>query len=162
MRAVLFVLLTICISGTAFAAEGCLSCHEGIERFTDGLMIEQIEELGAEHGDAAGCVICHGGTPSATSAEEAHKGSPASLAEADGPPQLVHGFHARVRDGGGSPSDVVAGDLVAMSTDGVALDAFGATLLSLEAQELAYLGLAEQRGCGTADWRSLDPKEITA
>jgi uncharacterized protein (DUF362 family) len=63
---------------------------------------------------------------------------------------------------GGSPADVVDGDLLAISTDGVALDAFGATLLDLEPNDLAYLGMAEAKGLGTTDWRSLDPREITA
>ncbi len=86
MRAVLFALLTLLVSGTAMSAQGCLTCHEGIERFTDGPMIEQIEALGDDHGDPAGCVMCHGGNPAATtSAEQAHKGAPASLIEADGP-----------------------------------------------------------------------------
>ena len=90
MRRVLFALTTICFGAAAFAgsslaAEGCLSCHEGIEKFTDGPMIEQIEELGADYGDPAGCVICHGGTPDATTAEAAHQGAPQELMEADGP-----------------------------------------------------------------------------
>ena len=60
---------------------------------------------------------------------------------------------------GGSPDDVVRGDLIAVGTDGVALDAFGATLLSLG--DVEYLRLASGKGRGTDDWRSLDPKEIT-
>ena len=66
-------MLLVCISSVAQAAEGCLTCHEGIERFTDGPMIEQIEVMGEDYGDPGGCVICHGGTPSATTPEEAHK-----------------------------------------------------------------------------------------
>ncbi|MHC0053796.1 hypothetical protein [Actibacterium sp. D379-3] len=70
----------------ALAAEkGCLSCHEGIEKFTAGAMMDQIEVMGEDFADPGGCVICHGGTPSGLTAEEAHKGSPTDLAEADGP-----------------------------------------------------------------------------
>lgn len=70
----------------ALAAEkGCLSCHTGIEQFTDGLMMETIMDTGVEHGDPGGCVICHGGTPNATTADQAHSGAPADLIEAGGP-----------------------------------------------------------------------------
>ena len=65
--------------------KGCLSCHEGIERFTDGPMMEQIEALGADHGDKGGCVICHGGNPAGLTKEEAHKEAPKELTEAGGP-----------------------------------------------------------------------------
>ena len=65
--------------------KGCLSCHEGIEKFTGGIMMEQIEALGPDYGDPAGCVVCHGGTPTGLTAEEAHSGTVADLAEADGP-----------------------------------------------------------------------------
>ncbi len=63
---------------------GCLSCHSGIERFSDGAMMTAIEGMGAAHGDPGGCVICHGGTPSATTAEAAHSGAPAVLTTAGG------------------------------------------------------------------------------
>ncbi len=70
----------------ALAAEkGCLSCHEGIERFTDGAMIETIESMGAEFKDPAGCVVCHGGNPAGLTKEEAHQGTPTELADAGGP-----------------------------------------------------------------------------
>ncbi len=65
--------------------KGCLSCHEGIEKFTGGVMMETIEAMGPDHGDPAGCVVCHGGTPTATTAEAAHKGTPTDLADAGGP-----------------------------------------------------------------------------
>jgi hypothetical protein len=66
----------------AVAAEkGCLSCHEGIERFTDTEMMVQIEAIGADYNDPGGCVVCHGGTPAGLTAEEAHNGAPADLAD---------------------------------------------------------------------------------
>ncbi len=65
--------------------KGCLSCHEGIERFTEGAMQETIEAMGADHGDPSGCVICHGGNPVATTKDAAHQGAPGELTEAGGP-----------------------------------------------------------------------------
>ncbi len=73
------------VDPTVAAEKGCLSCHEGIERFTDGPMIEQIEDMGAEFGDPGGCTVCHGGTPGGLTAEEAHAGANVELAEAGGP-----------------------------------------------------------------------------
>ena len=81
--AAIFVLL--CSAGLATGAEGCLSCHEGIERFSDGDMQDTIEAMGADLGDPGGCVVCHGGDPKATSAEAAHQGAPAELTEDGGP-----------------------------------------------------------------------------
>jgi hypothetical protein len=66
-------------------AKGCLSCHAGIERFTDGVMQETIEAMGPDYGDPQGCVVCHGGTPNATTASAAHAGTPKDLADAGGP-----------------------------------------------------------------------------
>ena len=85
---VLFGMSRLASAQTA-GEEGCLTCHKGIERFTDGPMIEQIEAMGADYGDSGGCVICHGGTPSATTVEGAHSGTPADLAEFGGP----HAFY---------------------------------------------------------------------
>jgi cytochrome c551/c552 len=65
--------------------KGCLSCHEGIEAFTEGRMWDDILEQGASHNDENGCVICHGGNPLGITIEQAHKGSPASLVEKGGP-----------------------------------------------------------------------------
>jgi hypothetical protein len=67
------------------AASGCLSCHQGIEQYADGPMMETIRGFGEDFGDADGCIICHGGDPSATTAEAAHKGSPAGLVDSQGP-----------------------------------------------------------------------------
>jgi len=65
--------------------KGCLSCHEGIERFSDGDMQDTIEALGADFGDPGGCVICHGGTANATTPDDAHAGAHAELTEGGGP-----------------------------------------------------------------------------
>ncbi len=73
------------VSATKAKAEGCQSCHAGIEKFTDGPMMDAIEAMGADLGDKGGCVVCHGGTPGATSKAAAHKGAPKSLVEGGGP-----------------------------------------------------------------------------
>ncbi|MHC4223144.1 MAG: DUF362 domain-containing protein [Planctomycetota bacterium] len=77
---------------------------------------------------------------------------------------VVDGTRILLRNGptGGSPDDVVDGNVVAFGTDCVALDGFGATLLSIEPDDLEYLRLAESKGRGVKDWRSLDLREITA
>lgn len=65
--------------------KGCLSCHEGIERFTDGLMMDAIKAMGAGFKDPDGCVVCHGGTPNATTKQSAHEGAPDGLKNGVGP-----------------------------------------------------------------------------
>jgi len=73
------------VSAERAAELGCQSCHEGIERFSDGDMQDTIEALGADYGDPGGCVVCHGGDPTATTADAAHQGAPQEQAEAGGP-----------------------------------------------------------------------------
>ena len=69
---------------------GCLGCHAGITsiREKDSAMLFAIKAIGATHDDEAGCVVCHGGDPAATTAEAAHQGSPAALVAARGPQQF--------------------------------------------------------------------------
>jgi hypothetical protein len=55
--------------------KGCLVCHEGIERFSDGGMQTAINAMARPFKDPGGCVICHGGTPTATKKEIAHAGA---------------------------------------------------------------------------------------
>lgn len=52
---------------------------------------------------------------------------------------------------GGSPSDVHPGNVIVAGTDQVAIDCFGARLLGLDPQDIAYLGMAAQLGLGTMD-----------
>lgn len=63
--------------------KGCLSCHEGIEdiREETSVMLLQIKGMGIGHGDPGGCVVCHGGTPTATTMELAHSGTPKTMPE---------------------------------------------------------------------------------
>ena len=56
---------------------------------------------------------------------------------------------------GGSLSLVRPMDLVAAATDPVAADAWGASLLDLGTTDLPHIGIAQDLGLGTSDWRSL-------
>ncbi|MCE7984130.1 MAG: cytochrome C [Caldilinea sp. CFX5] len=63
----------------AAEAEGCLTCHAGIEsiRPEESAMMKDIKARGE-------CTICHGGDPAVTDdADAAHKGAPASVPFAD-------------------------------------------------------------------------------
>lgn len=61
---------------------------------------------------------------------------------------------------GGSLADVKRLDMVAISTDEVALDAFGARLLGLDPSEVGFIVEAEKQGLGTSDWKSLKYVDI--
>jgi len=60
---------------------------------------------------------------------------------------------------GGNPDDVDVRGIVAASTDIVALDSFGATLLGHNPAEIGYVAAAANRGLGTLDFASLNPVE---
>jgi len=62
---------------------------------------------------------------------------------------------------GGNPDDVDVRGIVAASTDIVALDSFGATLLGHNPAEIGYVAAAANRGLGTLDFASLNPVEKT-
>ena len=62
---------------------------------------------------------------------------------------------------GGSLSDLKQTDTMIVGTDQVAADAFGATLLDKTFNDLPFIGMAEAAGLGTADYRSLDPVELS-
>jgi uncharacterized protein (DUF362 family) len=63
---------------------------------------------------------------------------------------------------GGSLEDLKATRTVIAGTDPVAVDAFGATLLDKRAEDLPHLKMADERGAGTADYRSVKVKEVNA
>jgi uncharacterized protein (DUF362 family) len=58
---------------------------------------------------------------------------------------------------GGSLADLKPTRTLVVSTDGVAADAFGATLLDKTWRDLPYLARAAERGLGTTDFASLQP-----
>jgi len=76
---------------------------------------------------------------------------------------VLDGTRFLVRNGptGGSAADVTPGNVVAVGTDQVALDAFGAGLLGLKVADIEYIGKAESQGLGVSDWTRLKAfKEI--
>ncbi len=62
---------------------------------------------------------------------------------------------------GGSLSDLKQTNTMIVSTDQVAADAFGSTLLGKSAADLPFISMAEAAGAGTADYRSLNPVELS-
>jgi uncharacterized protein (DUF362 family) len=58
---------------------------------------------------------------------------------------------------GGSLADLKPTHTLIISTDSVAADAFGATLLEKSFRDLPYLVQASALGCGTVDFDALDP-----
>jgi len=61
---------------------------------------------------------------------------------------------------GGDPGDVKRLNRVIAGIDPVAVDAYGATLFGVEPRELAYLGIAEEAGLGTVNFRRLKSGSI--
>jgi uncharacterized protein (DUF362 family) len=58
---------------------------------------------------------------------------------------------------GGSLSDLKNTDTMIISTDQVAADAFGCSLLAKEVRDLPFISKAAEAGSGTADYESLKP-----
>jgi uncharacterized protein (DUF362 family) len=61
---------------------------------------------------------------------------------------------------GGSLADVKQMDTIAVSSDEVALDAFGASLLGLSPSSLGFIVEGMKAGLGTSEWRSLKTEEL--
>lgn len=59
---------------------------------------------------------------------------------------------------GGSISDLKQANMLIASTDCVAADSYGCSLLGLTVSDLSYLAKAEKAGAGTTDYESLKPK----
>ncbi|MCJ7544297.1 MAG: DUF362 domain-containing protein [Phycisphaerae bacterium] len=76
---------------------------------------------------------------------------------------VLDGTTTMVRNGptGGSLDDLAETNTMIVSTDAVAADAFGATLLGKTAADLPYIGLAAAAGAGTADYESLRPLRVS-
>jgi uncharacterized protein (DUF362 family) len=72
---------------------------------------------------------------------------------------ILDGTFTMMRNGptGGSLSDLKETRTMIVSTDQVAVDAFGATLLNKTVDELAFIKKAEALRLGTADFQSLNP-----
>jgi uncharacterized protein (DUF362 family) len=72
---------------------------------------------------------------------------------------ILDGTQTMMQNGptGGSLSDLKDTNTMIVSTDGVAADAFGASLLERRLSDLPHIQSAAEAGAGTADWRSLNP-----
>jgi uncharacterized protein (DUF362 family) len=70
---------------------------------------------------------------------------------------ILDGTYAMMRNGptGGSLDDLKATHTLIAGTDQVAVDAFGATLLGKTAADLPYIGKAQARGVGNAEYERL-------
>ncbi len=75
---------------------------------------------------------------------------------------VLDGIQSMMTNGptGGSLSDLKSTDTLIVSTDPVAADAVGATLLGRSPADLPFIAKAERAGAGTADTRSLALKEV--
>jgi uncharacterized protein (DUF362 family) len=62
---------------------------------------------------------------------------------------------------GGSFSDLKKTNTIIVSTDQVAADAYGVTLLGRTVSDLPFISKAEAEGVGPADYKSLEPVELT-
>ncbi len=72
---------------------------------------------------------------------------------------ILDGVTAMISNGptGGSTADLKATNTLIASCDQVAADTFGASLLGMGTENLAYLKMAEAAGAGTTDYESLKP-----
>lgn len=82
------LLFILCLPAQA-TGNGCTTkeCHAGIMDIVPGNlpMMTLIRQNGLRHQDMDGCVVCHGGNPSARDKASAHKGIPPTLKQAPGP-----------------------------------------------------------------------------
>lgn len=75
---------------------------------------------------------------------------------------VLDGVSVMVRNGptGGSLSDLEPRHTLVVSTDQVAADTYGASLLGRSVADLPYLAMAERAGVGTTNYRSLNFREL--
>lgn len=76
---------------------------------------------------------------------------------------ILDGTMAMMTNGptGGAISDLKAANLMIASTDPVAADAFGATILERKMTSLPFIRKAAEAGCGTADFETLKPERLS-
>lgn len=61
---------------------------------------------------------------------------------------------------GGNLSDVSAGDTVVAGVDLVAIESYGLRFLDLKVEDIPFIQIAEKRGIGISDWKSLTVAEL--
>jgi uncharacterized protein (DUF362 family) len=76
---------------------------------------------------------------------------------------ILDGTESMISNGptGGSTRDLSPTQTMIASTDPVAADAFGATLLGRSIHDLPFLAKAASNGAGTVDWESLRPIRVS-
>ncbi len=62
---------------------------------------------------------------------------------------------------GGSLSDVSLEDTIIVGQDEVALDAYSLKFLNLNTDDVPFLGIAEKRGLGVTNWKTLNAAELS-
>jgi len=77
---------------------------------------------------------------------------------------VVDGFRVLARNGptGGNLKDVVEKRTIAVSTDRVAVDAFGVTLLDMDPNDIPAIAEAARRGMGQIDLAKVDVQNVSA
>jgi uncharacterized protein (DUF362 family) len=75
---------------------------------------------------------------------------------------IIDATRVLLRNGprGGNLDDVKSMNAIAASLDPVAADAWACDLLGFSRDKVTYLELAERRGLGTRDWKSLGHREL--
>jgi len=75
---------------------------------------------------------------------------------------IVDAWRVLLRNGpqGGNVDDTRRMNTVIATTDQVAADAYGCTLIDQRPENLPYLRMAQERGIGTMDWHTLRPREV--
>ncbi|MBP1608800.1 MAG: Iron-sulfur cluster-binding protein, partial [Acidobacteria bacterium] len=75
---------------------------------------------------------------------------------------ILDAYRVLVSNGpqGGNMNDVKLMKSIAAGTDPVAIDAYGASLLGLRADQLPYLAIAQERGLGRTDFQGMNIKSI--
>ena len=62
---------------------------------------------------------------------------------------------------GGSLNDVMTHNTIIMGLDEVAMDAYSMGILGIDPGEVKFMEIAQRRGLGLIDWKSLGPRELT-
>ncbi len=75
---------------------------------------------------------------------------------------ILDGTRALMRNGptGGNPGDVETHNTIIAGLDEVAIDSYGMGILGVDPKDVKYMVLAQKRGLGRIDWKSIKHDEI--
>ncbi|VAX19491.1 Iron-sulfur cluster-binding protein [hydrothermal vent metagenome] len=75
---------------------------------------------------------------------------------------ILDGTRALMRNGptGGNPGDVETHNIIIAGLDEVAIDSYGMGILGIDPNDVKYMALAQKRGLGRIDWKSVSHYEI--